>query len=298
MIYKSNTLGEKKMKKLLTFLLVAIIAFSAITSTTVAQAASKNTVKTSISKVESKATGFKVTWKKKSNIKGYQIQYSTSSKFKKSSTKTKTISKAKTISATINKLNSCNKKYHVRIRTYKVIKGKKVYSAWSKVKSVTTLKHKYSKATCTKAKTCKYCKKTSGKKLAHTYSKATCTNPKKCTGCGVTKGTTTGHNYVDNKCKTCKTAITIKDVSNTYLYYTQTLTVTDNKNGTFSFTCEAGHSSSGVSVYNQKIVGYDAMGNETFSDIVPTYYMNFITSYIKYSNVPATTTVIMVSDYF
>lgn len=162
------------MKKILTILLAVIIAFSSITGATVVEAASKNTIKTSISKIEGKAKGFKVTWKKKGKIKGYQIQYSTSSKFKKSSTKTKTISNAKTTSAAISKLSSCGKKYYVRVRTYKVIKGRKVYSACSKVKTVTTLKHKYNKATCTKAKTCKYCGKTSGSALGHSYSKGVC----------------------------------------------------------------------------------------------------------------------------
>ena len=38
-------------------------------------------------------------------------------------------------SATIKKLKS-KKKYYVRMRTYKVVNGKKVYSAWSKAKSV------------------------------------------------------------------------------------------------------------------------------------------------------------------
>lgn len=163
-------IGGKEMKKVLALVLSFVMVFSVTTVSLPVDAAAKNTVKTSITKVESKAKGFKVTWKKKSKIKGYQIQYSTSSKFKKSSTKSKTISKAKTKSATISKLKGCNKKYYVRVRTYKTSKGKKIYSSWSKTKKVTTLKHKYSKATCTKAKTCKYCKKTSGKALGHLWS--------------------------------------------------------------------------------------------------------------------------------
>ncbi len=162
------------MKKIFTVLLTVIIAVCSISGAMVVDAASKNTVKTSITKIESKAKGFKVTFKKKSKIKGYQIQYSTSSKFKKSSTKTKTISKAKTTSATISKLKGCNKKYYVRIRTYKVSKGKKIYSGWSKSKKVTTLKHKYNKATCQKPKTCKYCKKEKGEALKHNYSNGEC----------------------------------------------------------------------------------------------------------------------------
>ena len=83
---------------------------------------------TSVSKVTAAKKGFKVTWKKQATqTTGYQVQYSTSSKFKK----------AKTVL-------SAKKKYYVRVRTYKTVKigGKsvKLYSGWSKAKSVTTKK--------------------------------------------------------------------------------------------------------------------------------------------------------------
>lgn len=177
-----------KLNRILCCIFCMVILACTATGVITVSAASKNTVTTSISKVESKAKGFKVTWKKKSKINGYQIQYSTSSKFKKSETKTKTVSKAKTASATVSKLKGCNKKYYVRVRTYKVVKDKKVYSSWSKAKSVTTLKHKYSAATCTKAKVCKYCDKTSGNKLGHKWEVATCTTPETCARCGETRG--------------------------------------------------------------------------------------------------------------
>ena len=97
---------------------------------------------TSVSKVKAAKKGFKVTWKKQSTqTTGYQVQYSTSSKFKKA--KTVTISKNKTTSKSVSKL-SAKKKYYVRVRTYKTVKigGKsvKLYSGWSKAKSVTTKK--------------------------------------------------------------------------------------------------------------------------------------------------------------
>ena len=195
-----------KLNRFLCCLFCMVILACTATSVLTVSAASNNTVTTSISKVEPKAKGFKVTWKKKSKIKGYQIQYSTSSKFKKSETKTKTVSKAKTASATVSKLKGCNKKYYVRVRTYKVVKDKKVYSSWSKAKSVTTLKHKYSAATCTKAKTCKYCDRTSGEKLGHKWSKATCTKAKTCTRCDKTSGEKLGHKWSKATCtepKTC-----------------------------------------------------------------------------------------------
>ena len=97
---------------------------------------------TSVSKVTAAKKGFKVTWKKQTTqTTGYQVQYSTSSKFK--SAKTVTTSKNKTTSKSVGKL-SAKKKYYVRVRTYKTVKigGKsvKLYSGWSKAKSVTTKK--------------------------------------------------------------------------------------------------------------------------------------------------------------
>lgn len=190
------------MKKFLSIFLCVAMLFSVATTSLTVSAASSNTVTTSITKVESKAKGFKVTFKKKSKIKGYQIQYSTSSKFKSSATKTKTISSYKTTSATISELKGCSVKYYVRVRTYKVSNDKKIYSSWSKTKTVTTLKHKYSNATCTKPKTCKYCEKTSGKKLGHKYTDACDT---KCNVCKAKR--TAPHKYTDacdTKCNLCK----------------------------------------------------------------------------------------------
>ena len=115
------------MKKFLTIVMTVIILVAAITSSTVTFAASMPT--TTITSVKSQSKAFTVKWKKKSNITGYQIQYSTNSKFKKGNKSIK-IKNAKTRSKKITKLKS-NKKYYVRIRTYK---GKK-YSKWSKVKS-------------------------------------------------------------------------------------------------------------------------------------------------------------------
>ena len=97
---------------------------------------------TGVSKVKAAKKGFKVTWKKQATqTTGYQVQYSTSSKFK--SAKTVTTSKNKTTSKSVSKL-SAKKKYYVRVRTYKTVKigGKsvKLYSGWSKAKSVTTKK--------------------------------------------------------------------------------------------------------------------------------------------------------------
>ena len=89
---------------------------------------------TVLTKVKAKKKKMTVKWKKQTKLtKGYQIQYSTSKKFK--GAKSVLVTKNKKTSITIKNLKS-KKKYFVRIRTYKIVKGKKYYSKWSKVKSV------------------------------------------------------------------------------------------------------------------------------------------------------------------
>ena len=90
----------------------------------------------SIKKVKGTKKAILVTWKKVNGVNGYEIQVATDKKFKKNK-KTVTIKKQKTTKTTVKKLKA-KKKYYVRIRTYKIVNGKKVYSSWSKVKSVKT----------------------------------------------------------------------------------------------------------------------------------------------------------------
>lgn len=92
--------------------------------------------KTSIKKLSKGKKKFTVTWAKVSGVKGYQIQYSSDKKLKNNN-KSVTVTKQKTTKATVKKLKS-KKKYYVRVRTYKTVNGKKIYSSWSKVKSVKT----------------------------------------------------------------------------------------------------------------------------------------------------------------
>ena len=121
------------MKKIFSLLLSFVMLISIVSLVDFsAFAASMPT--TTITSVKAQSKAFTVKWKKKSGITGYQIQYSTNSKFKKGNKSIK-IKSAKTVSKKITKLKS-NKKYYVRIRTYK---GKK-YSKWSKVKSIKTPK--------------------------------------------------------------------------------------------------------------------------------------------------------------
>ena len=75
----------------------------------------------------------KVTWKKVSGAEGYQIQYSKKSNFK--SAKKVTVKGASKKTKTLKKLTA-KKKYYVRVRAYKTVNGKKVYTSWSAKKSV------------------------------------------------------------------------------------------------------------------------------------------------------------------
>lgn len=105
-------------------------------TTTTVKAPAKTTVKLS----KAKKTSLKVTWKKVSGVAAYQIQYGTSKSFKKA--KTVKVS-AKSTSKVLKKLKK-NKKYYVRVRSYKVTKvnnkSKNVYSAWSAKKALKTKK--------------------------------------------------------------------------------------------------------------------------------------------------------------
>lgn len=112
-------------------------ASSTSTTKAASKSKSKKPKKTSISKIKAQKKGFKVTWKKVSNAKGYQVKYSTSKKFTKKTSKTATVKKATTTSKTVKDLKK-KKTYYVKVRSYKTVNEKKVYSDWSKVKKVKT----------------------------------------------------------------------------------------------------------------------------------------------------------------
>lgn len=112
-------------------------ASSTSTTKSASKSKSKKPKKTSISKIKAQKKGFKVTWKKVSNAKGYQVKYSTSKKFTKKTSKTATVKKATTTSKTVKDLKK-KKTYYVKVRSYKTVNGKKVYSDWSNVKKVKT----------------------------------------------------------------------------------------------------------------------------------------------------------------
>ena len=107
------------------------------TQATTTQTATKITKpkKAKNKKVKGYKKALEVRYAKVSGASGYQIQVATDKKFKKNK-KTVTAKKSKT-KVKISKLKK-KKKYYVRVRAYKSVSGKKVYGAWSKVKTVKT----------------------------------------------------------------------------------------------------------------------------------------------------------------
>lgn len=91
----------------------------------------------SIKVKSSKAKKATVTWKKIKGATGYEIYRSTSSKgtYKK----IKKITKGSTVSYTDSGLTG-GKKYYYKVRTYRTVSGKTLYSSYSKVVSVTAKK--------------------------------------------------------------------------------------------------------------------------------------------------------------
>lgn len=95
-------------------------------------------VKTKLKSLKTGKKKVKATWKKKKKqVSGYQVQVSTKKSFKASATKSYLVKSNKTTKKTISKLKA-KKRYYVRVRTYKTVKGVKYYSSWSNKKSVKT----------------------------------------------------------------------------------------------------------------------------------------------------------------
>ena len=75
----------------------------------------------------------KATWNTSKKVTGYEVQYATNKKFSKAVTKIlKKNTTSKKIAKSLKK-GTC----YVRIRTYKVVNGKKYYSTWSHVEKTT-----------------------------------------------------------------------------------------------------------------------------------------------------------------
>ena len=126
----------RKIKRILAVLLVAFIMIGMLSVPTQAASKKNGLAKVSITKVSRQvsqyATGviYTVKWKKVKGAKGYQVWlssreagewYTTTSFTSKCSFKTG---------------GSSIDTYKIKVRAYKVVKGKKKYGAWSKVKTI------------------------------------------------------------------------------------------------------------------------------------------------------------------
>ena len=98
--------------------------------------ATKKPAAVKVNKLNAKKKALVVYWSKVNGVDGYYIQLATDKKFKKNR-KYVIVAKQNASKETVKKLKK-NKKYYVRVRSYKIVNGKKVYGKWSKVKSVKT----------------------------------------------------------------------------------------------------------------------------------------------------------------
>ena len=69
----------------------------------------------------------------KTQTTGFQVRYATTKKFKSGTYKTVTLTSKSATSKALTKLKA-GKTYYVKVRAYKTVDGKKIYSSWSKVK--------------------------------------------------------------------------------------------------------------------------------------------------------------------
>lgn len=91
----------------------------------------------SIKQLTSQIKGFTIQWKKtEDNISGYQVAYSTGKDPEAKKAVRKNVSKSKA-KYSVKKLKG-NQQYYVWIRSYLTVDGEKVYSQWSKAKTVKT----------------------------------------------------------------------------------------------------------------------------------------------------------------
>ena len=130
-------------KKVGTYTVTVTMKRGASKKTTTYATSAKGTFKISPAKTKLKSLkkGKKkltAKWTKKTaQVTGYQMQVSTSKSFTAKTTKSYTVKKSKTTTKTIKKLKA-KKRYYVRVRTYKTVKGIKYYSGWSNKKSIKT----------------------------------------------------------------------------------------------------------------------------------------------------------------
>jgi hypothetical protein len=95
-----------------------------------------NPKKTAGFKLKALKKSFKASWKKDSKATGYVVKYATDKKVSKS-VKTYTAKKNSAVTKTFKSIKG-KKIYYAKIRTYKTVSGVKYYSAWSKIVRIKT----------------------------------------------------------------------------------------------------------------------------------------------------------------
>ena len=101
---------------------------------------------TTMAKVTGSEGSFTATWNAQKNVNGYAVQYATNSSF--ATCRTLMVYGARTTSKTVNGLAAGT--YYVRVRTFKTVDGKKIYSLASPALTVTVGSTKPTATTLTK----------------------------------------------------------------------------------------------------------------------------------------------------
>ena len=101
---------------------------------------------TTMAKVTGSEGSFTATWNAQKNVNGYAVQYATNSSF--ATCRTLMVYGARTTSKTVNGLAAGT--YYVRVRTFKTVDGKKIYSLASPAMTVTVGSTKPTATTLTK----------------------------------------------------------------------------------------------------------------------------------------------------
>ncbi len=124
------------LRKIFAVTLALLLVLSSVTSVFAASSSQSKPAKVTLSSAKyNQSDNLVVKWKKVSkNCSGYQIQYTANHNFKGENV-TVTVKSKNTTSKTIKNTDADENggAVGVRVRAYNVVKGKKVYGAWSKV---------------------------------------------------------------------------------------------------------------------------------------------------------------------
>ena len=125
--YNNNAVGKA------TVIVRGMGAYEGVTAGIVFNIKPKSVTVKSLKKPASKKLTVK--WAShKTQTTGFQVRYATTKSFKSGTYKTVTVNSKSATYKTLTKLKA-GKKYYVKVRAYKTVDGKKIYSSWSKAKS-------------------------------------------------------------------------------------------------------------------------------------------------------------------